>query len=61
MTAFTKALYALLGTLAVAAGAVALVMPGIVLPPDMATPIGAHLVREEASAFVFIGLMSSGA
>ncbi len=57
MTAFTKVVYALLGTLALTVGAVALVMPSVALPPDISMPIASHLVREEASAFVFIGLM----
>ena len=57
MTAFTKVVYALLGTFAVVAGVVALVMPSLALPPGITVPIASHLVREEASAFVFIGLM----
>jgi hypothetical protein len=57
MTAFTKVVYALLGTFAVVAGAVALVWPSLALPPNVTVPIASHLVREEASAFVFIGLI----
>jgi hypothetical protein len=57
MTTFTKIVYGVLGTLAVVAGAVALVMPSVALPPGMMTPLTVHLLREEASAFVFIGLM----
>jgi hypothetical protein len=57
MKAFTKVVYALFGTFAVVAGVVALVMPSLALPPSVAVPIASHLVREEASAFVFIGLI----
>ena len=57
MTAFTKVLYALLGTLALVAGAVAIVMPGVALPPNGVNGLTSHLTRELSSAFVFIGLM----
>jgi len=56
MTAFTKVVYALLGTFALVAAAVALVWPELALPPD-ALPIARHLVREQAALFIFIGLM----
>ena len=56
MTAFTKVVYALLGTFAVVAAAVALVWPELALPPD-ALPIARHLVREQAALFIFVGLM----
>jgi len=57
MNAFTKLVYGVLGAIALAAGIVALFMPEIALPPAMTMPMARHLVREQASAFVFIGLM----
>jgi hypothetical protein len=57
MKTFTLVVYGLLGTLAVAAGAIALVMPGVALPPDSVNELTSHLTRELSSAFVFIGLM----
>ena len=57
MTAFTKFVYAALGTLALVAGLVALVMPSVALPPDGVNGLTSHLTRELSSAFVFIGLM----
>jgi hypothetical protein len=57
MTAFTKVVYALLGTFAVVAAAVALVWPELALPPGLALPMVLHLVREQAALFIFIGLM----
>src|SRR5687768_8968668 len=52
----TLGLYALFGGVSLIAGAAALLAPGIVLG-DATTPLTAHLIREEAAAFVFIGLM----
>ena len=57
MRAFTVTVYMLFGVLAVAAGAVAYVMPGVALPGGQLTPLTSHLTRELSSAFVFIGLM----
>ena len=57
MKRFTVAVYALFGTLALAAGLIAFVMPGVALPADEMTPLTSHLTRELSSAFVFIGLM----
>lgn len=56
MKAGTLGLYALFGGGSLIAGVAALLAPGIVLG-DATTPLTAHLVREEAAAFVFIGLM----
>src|SRR4030095_2028045 len=56
MRTATRAVYALFGGLATIAGAVSLVAPATVLP-DGRSPLAAHLIREEAAAFVFIGLM----
>ena len=52
----TRAIYAIFGGLALAAGVAALIMPSLILGDDT-SPLTAHLVREEAAAFVFIGLM----
>src|SRR5262245_10002408 len=49
--------YALLGTLAVAGGILALLNPSVAVPPDAATPVTWHLVREQGSEGIFIGLM----
>lgn len=57
MKAFTVGVYALFGTLALAAGLVAWVMPAVALPAGEWTPLTSHLTRELSSAFVFIGLM----
>jgi hypothetical protein len=57
LTAFTKTVYLVLGALSLIAGVVVLVAPGVLLPPAELTPLTSHLLREEASAFVFIGLM----
>lgn len=57
MKAFTVAVYALLGVLAIAAGLVAYVRPAIALPSTQVTGLTAHLTREVSSAFIFIGLM----
>jgi hypothetical protein len=54
---FTLVVYGLFGVLAVAAGVIALVMPGVALPSDGVTGLTSHLTRELSSAFVFIGLM----
>ena len=57
MTAFTKIVYVVLGAFALLAGVVALISPAVALPPNVTVPIARHLVREQASGFVFIGLM----
>lgn len=57
MRAFTVTVYVVLGTLALAAGIVALVAPGVIIPNAASSPLTAHLVREQAAGFVFIGLM----
>lgn len=57
MKTFTVVVYAVLGGLALLAGLVAYVMPGVALPSNQVTPLTAHLTRELSSAFIFIGLM----
>lgn len=57
MKTLTLAVYTLAGAGALLAGIVALFVPGLALPPDARTPLTIHLVREEAAAFVFIGMM----
>jgi hypothetical protein len=57
MAKFTRAMYGLLGTLAIAAGIVALVVPSLAVDDAASSPLVAHLVREQAAGFVFIGLM----
>jgi len=58
MTTFTRALYWVLGVSLLLAAAVVLVRPQVILSPDAYTPLTAHLMREEAALFVFVGLMS---
>lgn len=57
MKAFTRAIYAAFGALAVGAGTAALLAPALALPQEMYSPMTAHLIREQAAGFVFIGLM----
>jgi hypothetical protein len=58
MTTFTRALYWVLGVFTLLAAAVVPVEPQVALPPDAFSPLTAHLMREEAALFVFVGLMS---
>lgn len=58
MTTFTRAFYWVLGVSTLLAAAVVLVRPQVILSPDAYTPLTAHLMREEAALFVFVGLMS---
>ena len=51
-----RGIYAVFGTLALLAGIVALLRPAIILP-DVHSQLTAHLIREEAACFVFVGLM----
>lgn len=56
MPAFAKAVYGVIGVLALAASTVVLVWPSaLVRPAD--PPVVTHLLQEQAAAFVFIGLM----
>lgn len=57
MKTFTLVVYAVAGVGALLAGIVALIIPGQILPPDARTALTIHLIREEAVAFVFIGMM----
>lgn len=57
MKAFTLVIYAVFGALAVGAGTAALLAPALALPQEMYSPMTAHLIREQAAGFVFIGLM----
>lgn len=57
MRALTVTVYALFGTLALAAGLVALITPGAIIPEAVSSGLAAHLTREEGATFVFIGLM----
>lgn len=56
MRSATRGMYAVFGTLALLAGIVAVLRPGIILP-DVHSQLTAHLVREEAACFIFVGLM----
>jgi hypothetical protein len=56
MTTFTRGVYIVFGTLALLAGVVALLRPAIILP-DVYSHLAAHLIREEAACFIFVGLM----
>ena len=53
----TRAVYILFGTLAIIAGSVALLSPGLIVGPEDLTPLVSHLIQEQAAGFVFIGLM----
>ena len=57
MRALSVTVYVVFGTLALAAGIIALVMPGTIIPDAASSPLTAHLTREEGATFVFIGLM----
>jgi hypothetical protein len=58
MRAAARAVYAVFAVLAIGLSLVALADPSRALPPDAATPLTEHLVREEAAAGVFVGLMA---
>lgn len=57
MKTLTRVVYMLFGGLGLIAGSVALLRPTLILSPDVYSPLTAHLVREQAAGFVFIGLM----
>ena len=50
-------MYVAFGTLALLAGAAALLRPTLILAPDVYSHLTAHLIREEAECFIFVGLM----
>jgi len=52
-----RVVYVVFGTLGIAAGILALLDPSVAVPPDAASPLTRHLVREQGSEGVFIGLM----
>jgi hypothetical protein len=56
MPAFAKAVYGVIGVLALAASTVVLVWPSVVVRAAD-PPVVTHLLQEQAAAFVFIGLM----
>ena len=56
MRTVTRGTYVVFGTLALLAGIVALVRPTLILP-DVHSQLTAHLIREEAACFIFVGLM----
>jgi len=58
MRRFTVVVYAVFGTLALLLGVLALVAPARALPPEMYSPLAAHLLREQGAEGVFIGLMA---
>jgi len=53
-----QAIYAVFGTLSIALGLVALLVPRWITPGDLYTPFVAHLTREQGAEGVFLGLMS---
>ena len=57
MQTFTRFVYAVFGTAALAGGAGGLVRPGLLGPEVAESPLMQHLVREQAAGFIFIGLM----
>jgi hypothetical protein len=56
MRTATRGMYVVFGTLALLAGAAALLQPTLILP-DVHSQLAAHLIREEAACFIFVGLM----
>lgn len=56
MDAFTRALYAVFGSLSILAGCAVLAAPSLLMGPSD-PPVVSHLLREEAAAFIFIGLV----
>jgi hypothetical protein len=56
MERIARAFYGIFGVLALAAGAAVLAAPSLLSGPED-PPVLSHLLREEAAAFVFIGLM----
>lgn len=57
MKPITRAVYGLFGVAALVAGVAVLIKPAFILSPDVYSPLTAHLVREEAAVFLFVGLM----
>ena len=58
MRKLTVGMYAVFGAFAVLAGIAALISPALVTAEADHSGLVAHLIREEAATFVFIGLMS---
>jgi hypothetical protein len=56
MDAFTRAMYAVLGSLSILGGVAMLAAPSLLTRPTD-PPIVSHLLREEAVAFIFVGLV----
>jgi uncharacterized membrane protein len=56
MNAFTRAIYAVFGSISILAGLAVLAAPSLLARPSD-PPIVSHLLREEAAAFIFIGLV----
>ncbi len=57
MRTIAKLVYVVFGTLGIAAGVLALLDPSRALPADAVSPLTSHLVREQGSEGIFIGLM----
>jgi hypothetical protein len=58
MRIFGRTVYLVLGALALGLGLLALMSPGVVLPPEARSALTAHLVREQGAGAVFIGIMA---
>ena len=58
MKRFSQALYGLTGAGAIGAGLIGLLSPDLVLGDAASSGLVAHLAREQAAGFVFIGLMA---
>jgi hypothetical protein len=56
-TIVPRAVYGVFGVLGIGLGILVLIRPSLALPPDGVSTLTAHLVREEASEAIFIGLM----
>jgi hypothetical protein len=54
----TQVLYGLVAVAGLGLGGIAILAPGLVLPPANESPLVAHLAREQGAGFVFIGLMA---
>ena len=58
MKRLTQAVYAIVAVAGVALGALAVFAPATILPEAARIPLAGHLLREQGSGYVFIGLMA---
>jgi hypothetical protein len=53
-----RVIYGILGTIFLALGMTALLVPTVAVPPEAYSSLTAHLVREQAAHAIFLGLMA---